>query len=143
MPTGIVLGSLEMSIDDVVRPFKFSSLLENLCKDYLKNLNIKSKYDLKNININKIVYNSIYFMYWNNNSIGVPSDMDNIREFVLLTINFGKGNTENTTPGENPDTKNAGYGFQFFISLDAKIYFRVFDWATQKYLKWHQLSFYN
>lgn len=110
--------------------------------NYLKNFSIKYVTNLKGADINKIIYNSIHFAYWGHKCTGLP---DNIlladREFILFTINFNKDNTSESIPSENSEIKSTGYGFQILISLDEMIFFRIFDWVTQKYAIWHKISF--
>lgn len=114
--------------------------LENLFKKYLDNFHITYVNEVKNKNLNEIVYNSIYFGYWDHKCTGLPEN-DIYREFVLLTISFNRYNNENSRPGNTAEEKSTGYGFQIFVSVDEKISFRVFDWVTQKYLNWHTISF--
>ena len=98
---------------------------------------MKIVYDLKNKNINHIIHNSIYFANWAHGCIGVPEEISNTqKEFILVTMSFDKNADENSIPSESPNVQENNYSIQFFFSTTGKIYFRIFDWANQKYPKW-------
>lgn len=97
-------------------------------------------YELKNKNIDHIIYNSICFANWEHQCTGTP-DGDKAKEFTLLTISFDKNTDENSIPSEDSSMKKNSYSFQLFFSMNGKIYFRVFHWGFQKYQKWNRISF--
>ena len=96
--------------------------------------------DLKNKNIDHIIYNSICFANWNHQCAGTPDDIKS-GEFTLLTIAFDKNADENSIPSEDNSIKKNNYSFQLLFSVKGKIYFRVFSWGLQKYLKWNTFQF--
>ena len=97
-------------------------------------------YELKNKNIDHIIYNSICFANWEHQCTETP-DGNKTKEFTLLTISFDKNADENSIPSEDSSMKKNSYSFQLFFSMSGKIYFRVFHWGFQKYQKWNRISF--
>ena len=92
----------------------------------------------KQINADEIVYNSIYFRYYNQPIIGAPEEIGG-SEFILLTINFNSNLTEEHKPIEGEH--KIEHGFQFLaVSNISKIYFRQFIWSAQKYEKWKVIN---
>lgn len=103
--------------------------------------NIFNKTDgIKQINVDEIVYNSIYFRYYNQPIIGAPEEIGG-NEFILLTINFNSGLTEEHKPIEGDPEHKIEHGFQFLAASNiSKIYFRQFIWHEQKYEKWKVIN---
>ena len=110
--------------------------MENL----LSNFSLKFVYELKNKNIDHIIYNSICFANWEHQCTGTPDGIK-AKEFTLLTISFDKNTDENSIPSEDSSMKKNSYSFQLLFSMGGKIYFRVFHWGFQKYQKWNRISF--
>ena len=118
------------------------SSLENANKleNLLSNFSLNFVPDVKNKNIDHIIYNSICFANWNHQCAGTPDDIKS-GEFTLLTIAFDKNADENSIPSEDNSIKKNNYSFQLLFSVKGKIYFRVFSWGLQKYLKWNTFQF--
>ena len=94
----------------------------------------------KTINANEIVYNSLYFRYYNQPASNYPEKIGN-GEFMLLTINFSNNLTEDNKPIEGDPEHKIGYGVQFALDVQyAVIYFRSFIWHLQKYDKWRIIN---
>ena len=93
----------------------------------------------KLIDADKIVYNSVYFRFWSVPAKGLPKEVENY-EFILRTINFHKGLTENDIPESG--VTEFGYGAQFCFAFTPipKIYFRPFSWHKQKYDNWREIT---
>lgn len=90
------------------------------------------------LDADKIMYNSIYFRYYQRPIKNFPEEVGNT-ELILYTINFKLDTNENSKPSLE---LKIGYGCQFCISMinQGLIFFRIFHYGQQKYLSWRKIN---
>lgn len=91
------------------------------------------------INADNIVYNSMYFRYYNQPVKGLPLEISK-SEFTLITVNFKFELTEKDVPIENDPLHSVGVGYQLCFCLNGQIYYRTFSVHNQKYLQWKKIT---
>ena len=93
------------------------------------------------IDANNIVYNSLYFRFYNQNILNFPNNIGS-SEAVLYTLNFNRYLDSSTRPPEDSSKKRIDYGFQICIVMNTRdsIYFRSFEWSTQRYGRWRKIT---